>query len=275
MPLPLPDAATALRVMTLLRGVATGGTTVLCSLHQPRPRVLNLLDKVILLSKGRVAYFGAPGDAASYFASIDRPFPLGQPHPADAMLTLCCREDGRDLPSLFRRSAVSVSVHGEVDGENDGGSASTRMNTAAYHLEQQPLHCSLADQSPQLAGSSAGSLNGSSSVDVETELVEVGRGPGRPNGRGGGGRREFSQHRRHERRQQEGLVVGRQKGTSATAPFLVQVEALSSRLLLRAVRHPLLLVLHVGGSVAMALCLASVFGGRLGFNLAGAQDRCV
>lgn len=40
------DAATALRVMTLLKGVASRGTTILCSLHQPRPRVLNLLDKV-------------------------------------------------------------------------------------------------------------------------------------------------------------------------------------------------------------------------------------
>lgn len=51
--------------------------------------MLNLLDKVMLLSRGQVAYFGSPSDAKSFFSSIGRPFPAGQPHPADAMLTLC------------------------------------------------------------------------------------------------------------------------------------------------------------------------------------------
>ncbi|CAN0296843.1 unnamed protein product, partial [Hapterophycus canaliculatus] len=86
------DAATALRVMILLKGVASRGTTILCSLHQPRPRVLDLLDNVMLLANGEVAYFGPPKDAKLYFSSVGRPFPPEQPHPADAMLTLCCRE---------------------------------------------------------------------------------------------------------------------------------------------------------------------------------------
>lgn len=48
------DAATALRLMTMIKGIAVRGTTVLCSLHQPRPMVVELLDKVILLSRGQV-----------------------------------------------------------------------------------------------------------------------------------------------------------------------------------------------------------------------------
>ena len=116
------DAATALRVMTLIKRVASRGTTVLCSLHQPRPRVLNLLDKVILLSKGRVAFFGNTGEAEPYFSSIGRPFPSGQPHPADAMLALCCREDGGDLPLLFRRASLGLSVNGGGLGSGRGRS---------------------------------------------------------------------------------------------------------------------------------------------------------
>lgn len=304
--------------MTLLSGVASRGTTVLCSLHQPRPRVLNLLDKVILLSKGQVAYFGSPRDAEPFFRSIGRPFPPDQPHPADAMLTLCCREDGRDLPLLFRRSARSFPFSSESSTSSTssptpaaGGSLLTEIVTADRNdetlaaPERRHGNVSRANDDDAAAGerlppppsrSRGGEQDhrsGSRRVDPgllvsispslndraervyssggTTELVEVG------GGRGGGSAGTRDSRVRRPRRhssavKDDDVAAGDDR---APAPFLVQVEALSRRLLLRAVRHPLLLVLHFGGSVAMALCLASVFGGRLGFNLAGAQDRLV
>ena len=295
--------------MTLLSGIASRGTTVLCSLHQPRPRVVSLLDKVMLLSNGRVAYFGSPGDAEPYFQSVGRPFPAEQPHPADAMLTLCCREDGRDLPLLFRRSrphfsseAWSATVSGGAGGPEHrggkavGGSGGGGGDDLVVSAAPGPT---LKEDDGDILGE-------------QTELVEVGLGPGpgpgpagareggggevkgpQAGGGGGGGsgereallRRQAQRRRQQKRpRQRAGTrLMSASAGAGATvaaggaeklpAPFLVQVEALSRRLLLRAVRHPLLLVLHFGGSVAMALCLASVFGGQLGYNLAGAQNR--
>lgn len=102
------DSSTALTVMQVVSTVASHGTTVVCSLHQPRPQVFNLLDTVVLLSRGRVAFLGAPSEAAPYFESVGRPFPnasfnayssasaaanagdvgaaLGEISPADAML---------------------------------------------------------------------------------------------------------------------------------------------------------------------------------------------
>ncbi|CAN0493470.1 unnamed protein product, partial [Laminaria digitata] len=40
--------------MRLLSEVAARGTTVLCSLHQPRPQVYDALDRVLLMSRGQV-----------------------------------------------------------------------------------------------------------------------------------------------------------------------------------------------------------------------------
>lgn len=60
--------------MSLLSRVASRGTTILCSLHQPRPQVVDLLDKVILLSRGGVAFSGAPREAEAFFAATGRPF---------------------------------------------------------------------------------------------------------------------------------------------------------------------------------------------------------
>lgn len=44
------------------------GMTVLCSLVRPSSRIYNSLDQVVLLSKGRVVYFGAAVAAMDYFA---------------------------------------------------------------------------------------------------------------------------------------------------------------------------------------------------------------
>lgn len=59
--------------MHLLSGVASRGTTVVCTLHQPRPQAFELLDGVLLLSRGRVAFFGAPSAVADHFASVGCP----------------------------------------------------------------------------------------------------------------------------------------------------------------------------------------------------------
>ncbi|CAN0243469.1 unnamed protein product, partial [Ectocarpus sp. 8 AP-2014] len=68
------DSSTAVRVMKLVSEVASLGTTVVCSVHQPRPEVVRLIHKVILLSRGAVAFCGAPSDAEAHFAAIGRPF---------------------------------------------------------------------------------------------------------------------------------------------------------------------------------------------------------
>lgn len=60
--------------MQLLSSLAASrGTTVLCSLHQPRPQVFDSLDRVLLVSRGAVSYFGAPSSTGLYFASMGRP----------------------------------------------------------------------------------------------------------------------------------------------------------------------------------------------------------
>lgn len=64
--------------MRLLSDVAAHqGTTILCSLHQPRPQVFALLDRVLLMSRGQVSYFGTPAFTADYFASMGRPLSDG------------------------------------------------------------------------------------------------------------------------------------------------------------------------------------------------------
>lgn len=276
------DAATALRVVTLLKGVASRGTTVICSLHQPRPRVFNQFDRVILLSKGRVAYSGTPGEAETYFTSIGRPFPPGEStrHPADAMLALCCQEDGRDLPGLFRRSfmyAESIGNHYACGRSQEERLTESRTGSASAVEERANEDVGPTPDGADLAEAAAVEVSEADEQQQQDDPQHPRQVPGNAGQSDAGGFEGTElvrvRGRRRERRKGNPWRGGEYRGGKASVPFVVQVEALSRRLLLRAARHPLLLVLHFGGSVAMALCLASVFGGRLEFTMEGAQNR--
>lgn len=294
----MADAATALRVMTLLKGVASRGTTVICSIHQPRPQVFDLLDTVMLLSRGQVAYFGATEDAESYFSAVGRPFPEGPTHPADAMLALCCRGDGGALPMLFQRcglvengmyrsyggstSAASALVISAVAGTNLGsgnvgglgsGGGGGGSIVDGLEMDTQASRRDRGSQRKSLSSLAVESGIDPSTIDVEAQGRRGSVGGGVSGLEGGTGLEE-------ERKNKPGLFSRWCCGTKGarhprTAGFLVQTESLSRRLLLRAVRHPLLLALHFGGAIAMAACLGTIFQGKLKLTFDGAQSRFV
>lgn len=79
------DSFTALKLMHTLKGISSAGRLVILSVHQPTPKMLNLLDQVLLLAKGFQVYLGTPQGAPQYFA--DRGFPCPKDaHIAEYML---------------------------------------------------------------------------------------------------------------------------------------------------------------------------------------------
>jgi ABC-2 type transporter len=53
--------------MSHIREVARSGVAVICSIHQPSQSIFGMSDKLLLLTKGDVAYFGPTKNAVSYF----------------------------------------------------------------------------------------------------------------------------------------------------------------------------------------------------------------
>ena len=55
------DSSNAARVVDILAGLASAGVTVIITIHQPRPDVFNLMQRVLILSgNGRLVYSGKP-----------------------------------------------------------------------------------------------------------------------------------------------------------------------------------------------------------------------
>lgn len=69
------DSFTAENVMQSLHNLAHNGRTVICTIHQPNSDVFQLFDKLMLLAKGQVVYFGDSQSAVEYFSKINYPCP--------------------------------------------------------------------------------------------------------------------------------------------------------------------------------------------------------
>lgn len=81
------DSTTALRIVELLHDIAEAGRTVITTIHQPSSRLFHKFDKLILLGKGSLLYFGKAAEATVYFSSVGCS-PLIAMNPAEFLLDL-------------------------------------------------------------------------------------------------------------------------------------------------------------------------------------------
>ncbi|XP_047315416.1 ABC transporter G family member 22-like [Impatiens glandulifera] len=81
------DSTTALRMVEILQDIAEAGKTVITTIHQPSSRLFHKFDKLILLGKGSLLYYGKACDSMVYFCSIGCS-PLIAMNPAEFLLDL-------------------------------------------------------------------------------------------------------------------------------------------------------------------------------------------
>ena len=61
------DSFMAQNVMLVLKTMALKGKTVVTTIHQPSSEIFAMVDKVLLMAEGRVAFLGSPDDACKFF----------------------------------------------------------------------------------------------------------------------------------------------------------------------------------------------------------------
>jgi ABC-type multidrug transport system ATPase subunit len=73
------DATTAVALVGTLKNLAAMGHSVVVVVHQPRTELFRLLDRLLLMSKGRAVYDGPPNDVRDYLEKL----PYVQPLPPE------------------------------------------------------------------------------------------------------------------------------------------------------------------------------------------------
>ncbi|XP_054803047.1 ABC transporter G family member 22-like isoform X2 [Prosopis cineraria] len=106
------DSTTALRTVQMLQNIAEAGKTVVTTIHQPSSRLFHRFDKLILLGKGSLLYFGKASEAMIYFQSVGC-LPLIAMNPAEFLL------------DLANGNINDVSVPSELEDKVQVGNAAT------------------------------------------------------------------------------------------------------------------------------------------------------
>lgn len=119
------DSTTALKTVQVLHDIAEAGKTVITTIHQPSSRLFHKFDKLILLGKGSLLYFGKASEAISYFSSIGCS-PLIAMNPAEFLL------------DLANGNTSDVSVPSELDDrvQMENLSSNTRHKLSAVDVHE-------------------------------------------------------------------------------------------------------------------------------------------
>eukprot|EP00004_Rigifila_ramosa_P019488 TRINITY_DN4957_c0_g1_i1.p1 TRINITY_DN4957_c0_g1~~TRINITY_DN4957_c0_g1_i1.p1 ORF type:complete len:612 (+),score=201.49 TRINITY_DN4957_c0_g1_i1:52-1836(+) len=104
------DSAAAFGILDKINSLARGGRTVIATIHQPSSEMFENFDKLLLLSQGRLVYFGAAKEALGFFASVGQPIPAYF-NPAEFIMDLV-NDDFQKEEGLSIDVGAIVSAYG-------------------------------------------------------------------------------------------------------------------------------------------------------------------
>lgn len=110
------DSTTALSLVSTLHVLANGGRTVVTTIHQPSSRMFQKLEKLMLLSEGRILYYGYNANCVDWLKGLDAPCPFGI-NVADFILDLAnanqgnSKDEGQEIRAFQVNAFKMLSEH--------------------------------------------------------------------------------------------------------------------------------------------------------------------
>lgn len=72
------DSTSAFVVVKVLQRIAKSGSVVVMAIHQPSLRIVDVVDRMILLSKGEVVFSGEPMEIVGFFNEFGCQIPVNE-----------------------------------------------------------------------------------------------------------------------------------------------------------------------------------------------------
>ncbi|KAH8323296.1 hypothetical protein KR067_004801, partial [Drosophila pandora] len=140
------DDLSSSQCIALLKSLAAGGRTVICSIHTPSAKIFEMLDTVYVLAEGECIYQGGGASIVPYMEHLGLSCPITY-NPADFIIEVACREYGDSYHDPMVKAVLNGKVTRWTPPLEDGKTTPTKTDTTSgassfYEMEQFDLELS-------------------------------------------------------------------------------------------------------------------------------------
>jgi ABC-type multidrug transport system ATPase subunit len=93
------DSSSAFQCIQMLKNLCKEGRTIVCTIHQPSPKVFALFDQIYALAEGSCIYQGTPDKLVKFFSDVNLPCPTNY-SPCDFLLEIASNIYGHQIDKL-------------------------------------------------------------------------------------------------------------------------------------------------------------------------------
>lgn len=119
------DSSSCFQCISLLKSLARGGRTVICTIHQPSARIFEMFDNLYMLGEGQCLYRGIVTGLVPFLSEMGLSCPSYH-NPADYVMEVACGEHGDYVQKLvIAVNAGSCNGYMEKSKSPDTGTSIT------------------------------------------------------------------------------------------------------------------------------------------------------